>query len=106
MRAASSCLSEELVCRILEGALPEEERPSIERHLDSCEACRALVSEAARRSGSFVDEQGVASLWSWRSELVAGATLGRYTILGLVGKGAMGEVYAAYDSELDRKVAL
>ena len=38
--------------------------------------------------------------------LTPGVTLGRYTVLGLVGKGAMGEVYAAYDPELDRKIAI
>jgi serine/threonine protein kinase len=35
-----------------------------------------------------------------------GATIGRYVVLGLVGRGGMGEVYAAYDPELDRKVAV
>ncbi|HVR61681.1 MAG TPA: tetratricopeptide repeat protein, partial [Polyangia bacterium] len=35
-----------------------------------------------------------------------GSSIGRYVVLGLVGKGAMGEVYAAYDPELDRKVAV
>ncbi|MES1172311.1 MAG: serine/threonine-protein kinase [Bacteroidota bacterium] len=35
-----------------------------------------------------------------------GASIGRYVVLGLVGRGAMGEVYAAYDPELDRKVAV
>ena len=34
------------------------------------------------------------------------ASLGRYMVLGLVGRGGMGEVYAAYDPELDRKVAI
>ena len=38
--------------------------------------------------------------------LERGATLGRYVVLGHVGAGAMGVVYAAYDPELDRKVAL
>jgi serine/threonine protein kinase len=38
--------------------------------------------------------------------LARGATIGRYVILGLVGRGGMGEVYAAYDPELDRKVAV
>ena len=35
-----------------------------------------------------------------------GATIGRFEVMGLVGKGGMGEVYAAYDPELDRNVAL
>jgi len=38
--------------------------------------------------------------------LPRGATIGRYVVLGLVGRGGMGEVYAAYDHELDRKVAV
>ncbi|MBL4687441.1 MAG: serine/threonine protein kinase, partial [Nannocystaceae bacterium] len=31
---------------------------------------------------------------------------GRYVILDAVGRGGLGEVYAAYDPELDRKVAI
>ena len=38
--------------------------------------------------------------------LTRGASIGRYVVLGLVGRGGMGEVYAAYDPELDRKVAV
>ena len=38
--------------------------------------------------------------------LARGASIGRYVVLGLIGKGGMGEVYAAYDPELDRKVAV
>ncbi len=38
--------------------------------------------------------------------LARGAPIGRYLVLGLVGRGAMGDVYAAYDPELDRKVAV
>ena len=32
--------------------------------------------------------------------------IGRYTVLGQIGRGAMGMVYAAYDEQLDRKIAL
>ena len=38
--------------------------------------------------------------------LAKGATIGRYVVLGLLGRGGMGEVYAAYDPELDRKIAV
>ena len=38
--------------------------------------------------------------------LTAGTQLGRYKILSLIGKGGMGEVYLANDTELDRTVAI
>jgi len=39
-------------------------------------------------------------------ELVRGSLIDRYVVLGQLGAGGMGVVYAAYDPELDRKVAL
>ncbi|KIG18654.1 Serine/threonine kinase PKN8 [Enhygromyxa salina] len=41
-----------------------------------------------------------------RPQLSRGSALGRYLVLERVGVGGMGEVYAAYDPELDRKVAI
>jgi tetratricopeptide (TPR) repeat protein len=38
--------------------------------------------------------------------LGTGTVVGRYVILHLLGQGAAGVVYAAYDAELDRKLAL
>jgi hypothetical protein len=38
--------------------------------------------------------------------LSKGSSIGRYIILGLLGRGGMGEVYAAYDPELNRKIAI
>ncbi|MCG8423562.1 MAG: serine/threonine-protein kinase [Proteobacteria bacterium] len=38
--------------------------------------------------------------------LIPGSAVGRYIVIDLVGAGGMGVVYAAYDPELDRKVAL
>ena len=38
--------------------------------------------------------------------LTRGSMLGRYVLLDAIGSGGMGSVYAAYDPELDRRVAL
>jgi tetratricopeptide (TPR) repeat protein/predicted Ser/Thr protein kinase len=41
-----------------------------------------------------------------RESLARGVQVGRFVVLGLVGRGGMGDVYAAHDPELDRKVAI
>ena len=41
-----------------------------------------------------------------QGRLEDGARVGRYQVLEVVGEGGMGAVYAAYDPELDRRIAL
>ncbi len=43
---------------------------------------------------------------SGRTKIGRGSTLGRYVVLDRLGSGGMGVVFAAYDPELDRKVAV
>ncbi|HEY2514667.1 MAG TPA: serine/threonine-protein kinase, partial [Polyangiaceae bacterium] len=38
--------------------------------------------------------------------LARGASLGRYVVVDVIGRGGMGVVYAAYDTQLDRKLAI
>src|SRR5690349_11623125 len=38
--------------------------------------------------------------------LASGTIIGRFVVLARVGSGGMGEVYSAYDPELDRRVAI
>ncbi len=77
------------------GALPDAERFRIVDHAASCEACRAALAleETAAESGSLA----IAS---------EPAMIGRYRIEHRLGAGAMGVVYAAYDPELDRRIAV
>ncbi|UQA58738.1 serine/threonine-protein kinase [Polyangium aurulentum] len=108
--AADRCLEENTLDALTQGQLSPEERARAARHLDACESCRQLLAalghalpaagegEETRPMGARPDPAG--------APVVAGGRIGRYTVLHLVGTGGMGAVYAAYDPELDRRVAL
>jgi tetratricopeptide (TPR) repeat protein len=88
------CLDDNDVALLTAGAPSPQERAALHAHLDGCAACREVMAEALR--------------WSYQGQrlLNPGDKLGRYFVLELVGAGAMGVVYAAFDPELNRKVAL
>ncbi|MEM7157962.1 MAG: tetratricopeptide repeat protein [Myxococcota bacterium] len=100
-----------------EGSLPSPERAVIEAHIDGCAECGELVADLARGSASgsvtgsddhptmFDGEPSTQRPVPARRPPLA-ERLGRYVLLERLGAGAMGEVFAAYDPELDRKVAL
>lgn len=60
----------------------------VDAHLDRCADCRMLYAELARTT------------------FERGATIGRYVVLDVIGRGGMGVVYKAFDPELDRAIAL
>jgi tetratricopeptide (TPR) repeat protein len=92
------CLDDAALLELIHGQLPPASMAGVDAHLDACDSCRELVALAAR--GSDGRHAPAAD------ELRAGDAVDRYIVLGRLGGGAMGVVYAAHDGELDRKVAL
>jgi eukaryotic-like serine/threonine-protein kinase len=69
---------------------------SVEHHPSSDGGSRSHGARRRNPSGPFRVE----------GELPSGSRIGRYVVLYRLGRGGMGVVYAAYDPQLDRKVAV
>ena len=101
---SQECLNEETIVAFIDARLTPDGVSRVEAHSSSCASCRELLSLAiAAASASELAERTAPAP---NATLARGTSFGRYTVLGPLGRGAMGAVYAAYDPELDRKVAL
>ncbi|MCY1065380.1 protein kinase [Nannocystis sp. RBIL2] len=88
----TTCPSDETIAALVEGALAEDDRVELERHLAGCPSCAAIVAEVAKLVAP--------------GDAVAGAEIGRYEIAEPLGRGGMGVVLEAFDPLLSRRVAI
>ncbi|MCW5805968.1 MAG: protein kinase, partial [Deltaproteobacteria bacterium] len=114
----TACPTDDVLGALVQRTLDDAEAREVTSHLDACDACRQVVI-AAVRGGVVVVEADAATPVTMAlgtpleprvdgasPELAIGARVGRYELRELLGSGGMGRVYAAYDAELDRSIAL
>ncbi len=97
-----ACPTDGELVALLEGRLPEPAARRLEDHIAACSVCRAVLDGLAE--GDTAPEHALAGALG--ATLGRRSSIGRYRVLSLIGRGGMGDIYAAYDPELDRRVAL
>ena len=117
------CFDAEVLEQYAREELPDEEAGRVRAHLDGCAACsgrhRALLDAAGAgeasagtprldarfASGADTGPEAAGPLFP-EGTLARGTSIGRFLALEKLGQGGMGEVYAAFDPQLNRRIAV
>ncbi|HEX2657207.1 MAG TPA: serine/threonine-protein kinase [Polyangia bacterium] len=111
----AACLDEDTILSFSEGRLAPDRVAALEVHTRGCPACSQLLTVALgalhSTSGAVAARAGAITVPAQEAgatprAVARGALVGRYLVVGHLGSGGMGDVFAAYDPELDRKIAL
>jgi len=103
------CLDDNTVAAFMDGTLSPEARLEVERHVESCAACRQLLAALMRSDAEALTPSvgpTLPSALTPQPRLSRGTQLSRYHLLDPLGAGGMGVVYAAWDPVLERNIAV
>ncbi len=108
MSRIDACLDDAVVFDFVDGRLDDEASRAVERHLQNCADCGAIVAELARFKFQSQPPSQTAgqSLNEDPAPLPPGTLVSRYVVGAVIGLGGGGVVQEAYDPQLRRKVAL
>lgn len=99
------CLDNDSIVAFAQGLLTNERLERVHWHVDQCGLCQRLVNEAAHALDS--EPLSESRRPSWNAVFQPNTIVGRrYRILRLIARGGMGEVYEAFDTELQERLAI
>lgn len=97
----SGCLPDGALFEQVMDAMSPERLAQAQAHQAVCAACRQRLADVL--DSTFKVPRGEQDA---HRSLAMGGRVGRFVVLERLGVGGMGEVFAAYDPDLDRKIAL